>query len=90
VLEPPDPLVEARMRPLIERGRARLRQYLSTFDPYERPIGGESLNVVDEGDFCAHVVLCMRHVTVNERPLYILCANGDLCALLSPLTWRRK
>lgn len=78
------------MRPLIERGRKRLREYLDAFDPMDRPIGGESLAVVDEADFFANVALCMRHVTVNERPLYILCENGDLCALLSPLTWRRR
>lgn len=78
------------MQPLIKRGRARLRAYLESFDPIDRPIGGDTLTIVDEHDFVDHVALCMAHVSINGKPLYILCANGDLCALLSPLTWRRK
>lgn len=83
-----DPIVAERMRPLIERGRARLRAYHDTFDLLDRPIGGETMNVIEEGDFMANVVLCLRHVTVNGVTLYVLCPTGEPCVIASP--WRKR
>lgn len=86
MLGPPDPLVADRIRPLIERGRQRLREYHATFEFIDRPIGGETLNCIEEGDFMANVALCLRHVAVNGVTLYILSPSGKPLVLATP--WR--
>lgn len=85
-----DTVTHVRMMPLLDRGRATLARYIHSLAPEERPIGDASLAIVCRADFVAHAALCLQHVEVNRVSLYVLCENGDVCALLSHLTWRRS
>jgi hypothetical protein len=89
-LDPVDPVVDRRMRPLIAHGRALLRAHNETLDPVERDIGGASMDIVSEDDFHPNSVLCFRWIETSRKPLHILCANGrKLCFQVTPLTGRR-
>lgn len=85
-----DTVTHIRMLPLLERGRNRLIAYILSLAPEDRPIAGESLAVVCREDFIEHAAICLRHVENNGVSLYVLCENGDVCASVSRLTWRRK
>jgi hypothetical protein len=74
------------MVPMIARGRAALVARFACFPEAQRPIGAGSLNIVLERDFLFHAATCIAHVTRNGASLYILCDDGDVCALLSPFT----
>lgn len=84
-----DTVTQIRMLPLLERGRNRLAAYIESLMPEDRPIAGTSLAVVCREDFVQHTSLCLRHVEGNGVTLLILCENGDVCASISRLTWRR-
>lgn len=85
-----DTVTQIRMLPLLERGRRRLADYIDSLEPVDRPIAGTSLAVVCREDFIKQTGLCLRHAETNGVTLLILCENGDVCASLSRLTWRRK
>jgi hypothetical protein len=78
-----DPDVALKVQRLIDRGRKALTDHLSRLPLTERPIGASSLNVVLRADFEFHPKLCLDHVILNGRVLYILDAGGELCALVS-------
>lgn len=72
------------MARIIMRGRDKYRAQIARLPLEQQPIGGASINVVLRKDFLFHAATCLDHVELNGITLYILCENGDLCALLSP------
>lgn len=88
--DPADPIAAEQMRPLIERGRARLRAYHSRFAIYDRPIGGDTMIVVEAGDFFANIVLCCRHVVANDTTIVVLNADGKPWFRVEPIGEHNK
>ena len=80
-----DPETEKAMRPLLDRGLASFRSFIMRLDARDRPIGiTDNLTIVTEADFIAHAALCLRHVLMNGRTLYVLCKDDhQLCAVLA-------
>lgn len=79
------PEIDALMRPLLDRGRAALRARFDTVPLLLRPIGGESIAVVTEADFCTAPALVLSYVVMTRSATHVLCASGHLCALIEYL-----